>query len=242
MDDLFMTPDPVESDLRTQLTNKWKEKYPTAPPEFIGDKVESDLYIKTLERQKDELRMEFMKSQEEIQKGKALEELIDRLNHKENIPAPPKAPENTPPELDVNRIEALIDSRYEQKKRTEAETENFNKVHSRLRDRFGERAGEYLQEQAQTLGLTKEEINTLAKKSPEAFFRTMGLQTQEKDLFMAPPRSNVRNDSFAPKTTVRDWNFYEAMKKSNPTEYWAPKTQLQMHRDADALGDRFGID
>ncbi len=37
----------------------------------------------------------------------------------------------------------------------------------------------------------------------------------------------------------RTWAFYQELKKSNPTEYWRPKTQVQMHKDAEALGDAF---
>ena len=239
-EDLFNTPDPVETEetLRVSLTNKWKEKFPSADEELIRSKVDSDLYIKTLERQKDELRTDFMKAQEEIQKGKALEDLIDKLNHKDTTPpanTPPK--ENTPPpSLSLTDV----DKWYAEKKRAEIESQNFSAVQNKLMERFGQRAGDFLQEQAQTLGLTKEEVNSLAKKSPEAFYRTMGLNQQGQDLFMAPPRSDNRPSSFSPQPVKRDWNFYQDMKAKNSKQYWDPKTQLQMHRDAEALGEAFG--
>lgn len=239
MDDLFTSPDQVETEetLRVHLTQKWKEKFPTADEELIRSKVDSDLYIKTLEKQKDELRADYLKSQEEIQKGKALEALIDRLNQKENPPALPNQPViETPQPKGLD--EASLETWYENKKRTELENENFRTVQSKLQERFGTRAGEYLAEQAQSLGLTKEEVNSLAKKSPEAFYRTMGI-TQGQDLFNAPPRSDVRNDSFAPKTQKRTWSFYQDMKAKDPAKYWDPKTQLQMHRDSEQLGSAF---
>lgn len=238
MEDLFNTPDPVETEetLRVQLTQKWKEKFPAADEELIRVKVDSDLYIKTLERQKDELRTDFMKSQEEIQKGKALEELIDRLNQKDTTPAIiPEAKEKTPPSLAIDDVEKW----YEQKVRNETESKNFQIVQAKLQERYGQSTADFLQEQSTALGLTKEEINSLAKKSPQAFFRTMGITEQGKDLFMAPPKSGIRNDQFSPKTVKRDWNFYENMRKTNPSDYKDPKTQLQMHRDAEALGDAF---
>lgn len=241
-EDLFNTPDPAETEesLRATLTTKWKEKFPQADEELIRSKVDSDLYIKTLERQKDELRTDFMKAQEEIQKGKALDDLLAQLNRKETPPpanTPPK--ENTPPpSLGLDDVEKW----YASKQRAEIEAKNFNAVQTKLQERFGTRAGEFLQEQAQTLGLTKEEVNSLAKKSPEAFYRTMGLNTQGQDLFMAPPRSDNRPSSFSPQATKRDWNWYQDLKAKNPNEYWNPKTQLQMHRDAEKLGDAFGVD
>lgn len=238
--DLFNTPDPVETEetLRAQFTAKWKEKFPTADEELIRSKVDSDLYIKTLESQKDEMRSDLIKAHEEIQKGKALDDILDRLNRKDEVQQPvttPKAPENTPPSLKIDDVQKW----YEQQKRTEIENLNFQTVQSKLQERYGQRAGEFLAEQANTLGLTKDEINSLAKKSPEAFFRTMGLNEQQKDLFMAPPKSGLRNDSFAPKTQKRTWNYYQEMKAKNPTEYWSAKNQLQMHRDAEQLGNAF---
>lgn len=237
MNDLF-TPDPAadELTLRDQLTSKWKEKFPTADPELIKVKVDADLYVKTLEAQKDELRMDYMRSQEEIQKSKALEELIDRLNNKEAPVVTPKT-ENTPStDIDFNK---LFEEKYEQKKRTEVETSNFNQVQNKLKERFGNTAGDVLAEQASTLGLTKEDVNALAKKSPEAFFRMMGLENQGQDLFMAPPRSDVRNNNYSPKTVKRTWSYYQELKKNSPNDYWSPKTQLQMHKDSETLGSAF---
>lgn len=238
MNDLF-TPDPAlaEETLRSQLTAKWTEKFPTADPELIKSKVDADLYIKTIESQKDELRADYMKAQEEIQKSKALEQLVDRLNNKEVPPGITPAPANVPPQ-DID-FDKLFEDKYEQKKRSEIETDNYNKVYAKLQERFGARAGEVLAEQSNTLGLSKEDVNSLAKKSPDAFFRMLGLNTQEKDLFMAPPRSDLRNDNYAPKTVKRTWSWYQAEKAKNPKWYWNPQTQLQMHRDSESLGSSF---
>lgn len=240
MNDLFTSDQtPSEETLRDQLTAKWTEKFPTADPELIKSKVESDLYIKTIESQKDELRADYMKAQEEIQKSKALEQLIDRLNNKEVPAGTTPAVQNTPPSVAMNDIEKMFDDKYEAKKRSEVETSNFNKVQAKLQERFGARAGEVLAEQSNTLGLSKEDVNSLAKKSPDAFFRMLGLNTQEKDLFMAPPRSDLRNDNYAPKTVKRTWSWYQAEKAKNSKWYWNPQTQLQMHRDSEALGSAF---
>ena len=51
--------DQGNSNERDEITAKWKDK---PQDELLKAKVESDLYIKTLERQKDELRNEDRKS------------------------------------------------------------------------------------------------------------------------------------------------------------------------------------
>lgn len=242
MTDLFTPPDQGDSILRTELTAKWKEKFPDAPPELLETKVESDLYIKTLERQKDEMRNDLIAKDKEIQARESMDALIDRLNTREPPQAPTLKPEEKPTTPDLKDFESLFERKYQEKVLSDIENKNFSAVQDKLRERFGNNSGAVLQEQAQALGLTKDDINSLAKKSPDAFFRMLGLNDNNKDTFMAPPRSDQRNDQYAPRTTVRDWNYYQSLKAKSPNEYWAPKTQLQMHRDADALGEKFGID
>lgn len=236
MEDLFTDDHPSEDNLREELTNKWKDK---PLEELLKAKVESDLYIKTLEKQKDELRSDWIKAQEDNKAKDNLQALIDRLNtEKTQAPITPKADENKPKQLETKDIEELIARKMQETKRSEFEAQNFNKVQAKLAERFGQNTSTVLQEQAQSLGLTKEDVNALAKKSPEAFFRVLGLD-QQQDVFMSPPRSNVRNDHYAPKTVERTWNFYQDLKKKDPNKYWAPQTQLQMHRDSERLGSRF---
>jgi hypothetical protein len=38
---------------------------------------------------------------------------------------------------------------------------------------------------------------------------------------------------------ARNWEYYETLRKTDPAKYWHPRTQVQMHRDSDALGKAF---
>ncbi len=60
---------------RDEILAKWKDK---PLEELLKAKVESDLYIKTLEKQKDELRDDYLKQREELLAKAKFEELIDR--------------------------------------------------------------------------------------------------------------------------------------------------------------------
>jgi hypothetical protein len=37
----------------------------------------------------------------------------------------------------------------------------------------------------------------------------------------------------------RTWRWYQDLKAKDSNKYWHPKTQVQMHKDAEALGDAF---
>lgn len=241
MNDLFGTDKSLqEQTLRDELTSKWKEKFPEAPQELIEAKVNSDLYIKTMERQKDEMRNDLIAKDKELQARASMQELIDKIN-KQQV-----QPQNTPQttetqkseEIRLQDIEKLFESKFEQKKIADIETRNFTEVQNKLRERYGDNASTILQNQANTLGLSKEDVNSLAKKSPEAFFRMLGLN-QQNDLFTAPPRSGMRNDNYLPKTEKRTYSYYQEMKKKDPKKYWDAKTQFQMHKDGESLGASF---
>lgn len=233
MTDLF-TPD--QADERSAIIAKWKDK---PAEELLSAKAESDLYIKTLERQKDEQRNDLLRLTEELNKRNNLADLIDQLN-KHQTSLPPQTPsENTEKTVSPDEIEQRILSKIEMNKLREIQDKNLTQVQNKLRERFGQHTAEILREQTQTLGLTEEYVNNLAKTSPEAFFRLMGLDQTRDTTNIAPPRSERRNDSFIPKTQKRTWSWYQDLKVKNPAEYWAPKTQLQMHKDAETLGAAF---
>lgn len=232
---------PVNNE-REEIYNKWKTKFPDAPPELLESKTDSDLYVKTLERQKDELRVDYLKQRDELLAKAKFEELVDRLQNPDNRQVtPPNVNDTEKPQYDPKEMEALILSKINESKSLDIQTDNFKKVENKLRERYGDNFASVLKDQQNTLRLSDDDINNLAKKSPEAFFRMMGLDQQTKESFQSPPRSNQRNDSFAPKVQKRDWAYYQEMKKTNPRLYLDPKIAVQMHNDAIELGDAFGL-
>lgn len=233
MNDLFQ---PDQADERTTILNKWKDK---PVEELLAAKAESDLYIKTLEKQKDEQRNDLLRLTEELNKRNNLAELIDQLNRQQTSLPPQSPSENTEKPVSPDEIEQRILSKIEHNKIKEIQDKNLSQVQNKLKERFGQHTADVLREQTQSLGLTEEYVNNLAKTSPEAFFRMMGLDQQRDSTNIAPPRSEMRNDNFMPRSTKRTWSWYQDLKAKNPAEYWSPKTQLQMHKDAETLGNAF---
>ena len=129
-------------------------------------------------------------------------------------------------------------SAYERQKR---EVENFGKVEAKLKEKLGPNYAASLKDQYNQLGLSNDEMNSLAKKSPEAFFRMLGLNDQSRNDYTGAPRNSMRNDSFAPKTVKRDYAYYQELKKTNPMLYLDPKIAVQMEKDAQELGAAFGL-
>lgn len=239
MTDLFAAVDHTQTD-RDEILNKWKDK---PAEELLKAKVESDLYIKTLEKQKDELRADYLKQREELLAKAKFEELIDRYEKapKDMQVAPPPANDDISPKFDPKQLEEMVTKKISESKVLEKETTNFNAVQQKLQERFGDKFLSVLNEQQNTLGLSREDVNALARsRSPDAFFRIMELNQQPDSNFQSPPRSGLRNDSFAPTGgPKRTWSYYQNLKKTNYELYSNPKTQVQMHKDAAELGSTF---
>lgn len=239
MTDLFQGGDPSNTTDRDEILNKWKDK---TPEDVLRAKVEADLHIKALEREKAELRQMYTEQREELLAKAKWDEYLDRVSKpQQEQPVVPKAEDVQSQQHNPVDFDKLITEKLSAYERAKIESTNADKVQSKLRERYGDNYVSVLRDQQSSLGLSNEDVNSLAKKSPEAFFRVMGLNERPVNDYAAAPRSSQRNDSFSPKNVVRDYNYYQELKKTNPLLYLDPKISLQMERDAQELGERFGL-
>lgn len=206
-------------------------------------KAEADRFIEVLTREKAELRNDYLKLREEAATQAKLQDLIDRLEKNPNRNSddsniPPEDKRETP-SYDPKEVQSLVQKTILETDKLKKETENFNFVHGKLREQFGNSVNNVLQERMNTLGLSDEDITSLAKKSPQAFFNTLGIQQQGQNDFQTPPRSSQRSDNFSPNAKKRTLSYYEELKKTNPRMYLDPKIAVQMDKDAQELGKDF---
>lgn len=229
--------DQTSSD-RDEILNKWKDK---SPEDLLKKAVEADLHIKNLEREAAERHQMYTNLYEESKTKASLTELLDQLKRERETPvASTPANEEVKKPMDLTEIDKRFDEKINSYERQKRETENFGKVLHKLKDRFGENYGATLKDRYSQLGLSNDRMNEIAKESPEAYFRMMGLNDQP-ETYQGVPRNAQRNDSFAPKVQKRDYWYYQELKKTNPKLYLDPKISAQMERDYAELGDAFGM-
>ena len=208
-------------------------------------KVESDLYIKHLEQRLDEMREDYLKVRDENVSRARLEELIDQLQTRQPTTSSkePKAKEVTKPSFDPDELDTLVTKKIQQHETSIKQRDNFNSVMAKLKEQYGENYETVLKTRMEEMELDVPFVDDLARNRPKAFFKTLGLDQPElaprKDPFATPLRTQQRSDSFAPKVEKRTWSYYQKMRKETPKLYTDPKTQVQMHNDALALGDEF---
>lgn len=207
-------------------------------------KAESDAYIKMMERRLDESNNDYLNLKGEYQAKASLAELLDqyknqRTQNDDINPPVIDVNERQPNSIDPKQIESLVSSKIQEHEMTRKHQENFELVRRKAEEHYGPDYKRILNQQVNDLGMTPEQLDNLARTTPTAAIRALGLEVQTREDFQPPVRSNQRS-SFTPKgTEKRTWTWYQNLKRTNPELYKDSKTTVQMHKDAIALGDEF---
>lgn len=212
--------------------------------EAVGrGKWEADNTITTKNRAFDDLKTDYLKLREEQEKGPKIQEMIDKLSTRLASSDTQSAPEvKDAPQFDSQQIDALVSTKLQDGFReyevSKAQTENRRVVMDKLVERYGNNYSTAVKQQIDELGVSEDLFNTLAKTNPKLLIKTLGLdQAQQSDTFQSPPRTN---DRFAPKSgPKRTWEFYQRLKREQPSVYANSKTQTQMIMDHSQLGNAF---
>lgn len=203
-------------------------------------KYEADRMVDFKNSEYDKLNQDYLKIREEHMSGASFKEMLDQFRQEQlaSSATNQNANEVKEPVFDPKKIEELVDQRLTAAEQARRQQENFNSVRNTLRNEFGENHTQVLKQQIDELGITPEYANELAKNNPKVLLKLLGVGERRADAgFQPPPRTNSNATSFAPKgAELRDFMFYEKMRKEDPVRYRDPKTQVQMHKDAIALG------
>jgi hypothetical protein len=203
-------------------------------------KAEADLTIAQRNRALDEIRQEHLRLQEEYKAGQSLKEYIDQLKAQPlTSNAEPKVNEVNQPAIKPEDIESLVASQIDRRETINRETSNYNTVKAKLEETYGENYKGILAKQSNDLGMSAEEVDSLARRNPKVFMRTFGLDAApKKDAFEAPPRSAQRSDPLVPGSNKpRTMAYYQKLKQSNPKLFLDPKINNQMISDIKAIGE-----
>lgn len=211
-------------------------------------KAEADAHIARLEHEKAELKQDFDRLHNESQSRARLEELIDKIaqansNNTNNDNSGTTNQNNQgnsrdSSALNPEELKSMVSDLFKQELTNTQKERNMAKSMEVLKQKFGENYVEPLKNFAKTVGLTEDQIRSLAQDSPAALGRLIGLDTQS-GTGLTQERSSTNSASFKPNSGERTYSYYEKMRKDNPKEYHKTETQIQRMKDADRLGEKF---
>jgi hypothetical protein len=193
-------------------------------------KHESDVYIKTLERQLDQIRSDYSEARSELTARAKFEELADRFNNRRD---PPVQVESKPA-FDENQLKTIVARQIEETETQRKQEENFKMVQSKLSETFGL---ENVESKLKEVGLDGRTAASIAKTAPELVLKALGInQPPQQPQFQPPPRNAGFNQ---PIEKERTWSYYQEMFQKDPKLKFDPKTNVQMQKDYIRLGTKF---
>jgi hypothetical protein len=233
MDNLFTPTDPTTIPENAYEVLVGEDKKYKDNEALARSKMESDNFIRNLQRELKELR-------DASSKAATLEEVRTTLlaELKASKDTSLVQPPVTPPEPDDNPdIETIVSTLLEKKDQERRRMSNQEKVTKTLQDRFGEDAQAHLSQKAKELSVSLDYLAKVANESPEAFFRLVGIDAPKTATGLPAPRPTQAAP--LPQGGVRNKSYYDKLKASNPTDYFSQKTQMQMYKDWMAQGETF---
>ncbi len=212
--------------------------------DLAKSKAYSDIHIANLERRMDQMREDYIRVKSESESGAKLQELIDLMKtqgtQQQTSSTNTQANDGTQsPVIKPEEIQSLVSNEVAKLEATRREQDNYNQVLAKVTERYGNNYRTVLKDQANALGLTEDDINSMARRNPNLFYKTFDINENRQQSFQTPPTSQTRQSNFTPRAEKRTMSFYEKMRKENPVAYFDPKIAVQMDRDAQALGQDF---
>lgn len=154
----------------------------------------------------------------------------------ENEGQPPAQTETNPPAQ--TNIEDLVLQTLEKERAKQATLSNKQTVINKMNEVWGADAPKELKKTADRLGVSVEYLNTVAAQSAPVFFQLTGLNADRS----VPSGTTVPTSKVAvgvETSKKRDAAYYRELKKNNPSLYKSQQVQVQMHKDALALGEDY---
>ena len=176
--------------LKLIVNEKGEQKYKTIQDAIIGLQ-HANSHIQTLLNEKRQVEQEKLSLQTAAEKVAELERVVSELTK-----APPQA---TPAVIDPTQIQQLVSQAISETKTKEEQKQNTSVVVNAAKQTFGEKAEELFYSRAQDVGLSREQINSLAASSPQAALKILGLASQSGSY--TPTQKTVMNTTEAVPNT-----------------------------------------
>jgi hypothetical protein len=191
-------------------------------------KVESDLFIKRLIAEADEMRNTI----KELQFNGEVEKRV-----KEKV-APESNLHNQPEEIETPDIGNEVKKQLQAYEAEQRKKSNEASVREELLHKYGskETAQAEVSRRGKELGLSAESMQQMAQENPKLFLAMFPHKEQPTNI----PRTGVNTmRSFTPTTGEKTWSYYQKLKATDPSTYFSDKTRIEMHNQAVKQGERF---
>jgi len=199
--------------------------------EALKSIVPAQEHIQNLEREQQELR-------EDLSKRLSAEDILKEIKSHSSV-----AGDTTSTVLDEETIARVASSVVDQRETERLTTSNLLAVDKAMKQKFGDKAQDIFVSRCTELGITPEDAQKTAEKSPSAFLTLMGLTTElPTSSKLDTMTSSINTEALQTQGTnvVKGSQlFYRKLRRENSAEYYKPATQIAMQAYAKRLGAAF---
>lgn len=151
----------------------------------------SQQYIPTLKSDLQKAQEELDAIRRENERLKTIQDTLDKIGQVQQ----PAASQPEPQKVDPDAIASLVEQRLNQKSVQEKAQANLQKTAQTVKEKFGDKAEEIFYGTAQSLGLSKEAINSIAAQSPDAALKLLGISQTTTPSFTPSAAKSAINTS-----------------------------------------------
>jgi hypothetical protein len=249
-----MTPDDTANDLFEPETNDqglFSETDADPDKDFVAElvgegkkfkdanalaksKLASDSHILKIESENAQLR-------QELKTRLTLEEFYDQVKNKPSPSTPPPTEQDEPErtEFSVEQIDSLVDKRFQERLTVEQQKNNLAYVTQEVAKKLGPNYKKLMADRAKEVGEAPENLTHLAMTKPKLFLELMVPSVGTTNI-PGLPRTQLDTGKMAfENNAVRNQSYYQKLRQTDRKRYDSRNVQIQMHKDAMALGEKF---
>lgn len=213
-------------------------KYGT-PDELAKGYAHADAHIAKLKAELAEIKMreKILQDLEEAKNKNKQEDLGNTQERQEHQPAPEERKDKFS-EVDIGE---LVRKELEDRDKKTSYSDNVNSSASKLAEKLGSvsEAQRFVETKAKELKVDVKWLMDVAGRSPDAFFRTVGIN----DISVNSPNANQQSDlnslALTNQRNRRNFKYYEEIRKTDPKAYYSTELRKQLFEDARAQGSAF---
>lgn len=169
-----------------------EQKYASLEEALVGLQ-NAQTYIPTLKAEKLQQDQEIQRLRDEVLRAKTIEETLSAFNSQQQAPA-----SQAPAAFDESKLADLVNQTLSKRQQADIEKSNQNMVVSTLQQSFGADAEKKFNEAAVEMGLSREEMNALAAKSPKLILTALGVKSQVNTQNVNATTGSVNTSAFTP--------------------------------------------
>ena len=208
------------------------------PQDLAKAKAQSDAFIQQLINEKRELEAQ-------VQTRSNEQAFLDQLKSVVQPPSTPVVPTPAPQgdlqrqTVDQNTLEELVQKAIETRSAQAERDRNLASVAKTLQEQFGPAYAQHINSLAQEIGVPKDWLNDLAARSPQAFFKMLGIGEKTPVAPVTAPPTAFNPAAHASRGVVKNWDYYKQIMKTDPARFNSKAIQDEMFASARELGPNF---